>query len=439
VYTEATGQTLTKEDDYSPSSIDFSEVYDKQDKAYTDFTVDLASEMLTRGWSKVRRQIERGFVKKVKGPKNPLELDAIGNFVNNVSRFEHYKAFYLPVRDVNALLKNEAWRKLVKVQPNGASILKVVERWVQDIAEIGPARQLDEARGILSFFRHQSAVAMIGLNVLSSFRAGLSTLHSIGYGGETENLYWHMDAALRITRHPIEMWRWARKMWPQLKLRFEAGIERELRELGERKQLGAFAKGKMGRLRRAKGIFNKAVLYHYRLFDGIACTLSASAHYHKMLNRTGDVEQAKRYAWEAIENTQPMGDEKDLPHLWRTSEFGKIMGQFQNMINQEYNILLRDVPDVWKTRKAGMPGVSEAVSKTMWIYFWSKLLPLFLLGTAARGFRLPKKKEIGRDLAVYHLVPFFMVGPVIANAIQGYGPVPPALAWGQDILYAAKA
>ena len=406
------------------------------DRKHVNFDSDLTEEMLTRQWARVRHQVERGFTIRRKGGAHVLKLDALGNFMQNVSRFEHYKAFAEPVRDINGILNNKEWTDAISSLDNGEKVLKQLKTWFNQVAETGPPTELSDFSGKLNWLRQNAAVSMIGLNALSGMRAGISMMHSIGYGGDADNLKYHLDVAAAMSEDPAAVWREARRILPELELRFAQGIEREFREIAQRQQMY----GRMGgRLTHAKRLLSGVALYHYKMADGVTVSIATVAHYNKMIGRGASHEEARDYARRMIESTQPMGDEKDLPGLWRGSDTAKLLSTFQNMINQEYNIIFRDLPAIWKRRDPGIKGVAKSSKQMLWLLAWSKLIPGWLLSVISRG-RTPTAEELGKDTLMYAILPIWPVGSMYAAAVQGYEKMSvPTGAFLDDALKAAQS
>ena len=429
VHLELTQQSLPQIEGYSPILFD-------DDSGGTE--LDLFDEVMTRAYATSKATVERGFTKERTGGERPIRLDAVGNYLNNIQRFERYKAFALPLREMTRLATDQTWRDAVRAQENGDVVLAEFDKWLVDAAGVGPAQVADKFGKAMNWLRRNTAVSKIGLNVLSGFRAGISMFHSVGHGKGPLTLWYHTTAMARMTTPSsmVESWTRAREILPELKLRFSQGIDRELREIAEKQRTQGVLGGK---LTRAKGVLNTVALFHYKVADGVTVTISTLAHYNQAIAEGLTHEQATNRAREAIEQTQPMGDVKDLPGLWRGSPMSKLFTMFQNMINQEYNILFRDIPATWKTRKPGLPGAVDATGQMMWAYAWSKLIPGFFLSVIARG-RLPKKDELTKDMLLWHILPIWPLGPIAVAISIGRGDLPiPSLSWFRDLVYGFKA
>lgn len=416
VFLDITGKQLEQIDGYSPATFDLDVAAEP-----ADLTRELSDELLSRAWSRARHQPEQGFVKLRTGGSQPLRLDMITNFFRNVNRFEHYKAFARATRDIQNLLRRPEWRGRVASLSNGKEILKAVDKWLDDTARIGPPERSRWDDRVLRTMRRNAVSFYLGFAPVSATRAVLSMWHSVGYNGDVHNLKHHMENLGKMVMHPVQTWAYARQLLPELTDRFTGGIERELRELADSARAYSILPTP---LRKARNALSSAALFPYRVVDGFTVTIAAISHYNRASELGMDHDAAVAYAREAIESTQPMGDEKDLPGLYRGGEMAKSLATFQNMPNQEFNMMVRDMPDVWKAaKKAGIP-VAGRVEKMLWMFLCTRLIPAILLSFLSRG-RLPQGEEIAKDSVMYMMLPWWPVGLAISAMMRGFGDLTP--------------
>jgi len=410
IHQEESGQALERQTGrYSPCMLEHNTL---------GFQEQVGIDAITRAFTKTRTQVERGFTIPVRGGAEPLKLDAIGNFLQNIQRIEHYKAFAKVTRDIQKLLHDKNWQTAVKELPNGAAIIEELQRWLENSAGVGSQEPPKSLARAVNWFRRNAAVGMIGFNALSGMRASVSMMHSIGYEGDSENLRYHLDSAAAFSDDPFGAWRQAHDILPDLDLRFLTNtMNRELQQEAQRVREQRIRGGVMGMVSRNKSRLSSAALYHYKLVDGITTSICTLAHYNKMRDRGFGHEKARDYARHAIESTQPMGDKKDLPGLFRQGPLAQMFTMFQNMISQEYNIMTRDMPDIWRRRGPGIKGIGKASKQTFWLMAWSKIIPAWLLATIGRG-RTPTADEFGKDMLMYTILPVWPIG-LFASMIRG--------------------
>lgn len=415
-----------------PATPGYSPIVTSADRSEVGTAEDLMEELMLRRMFRFRTQVERGMTMERIGPsgKRTLRLDAVGNFFINVKRFEHFKAWAVAVKHLRSIITDPSWKDAV-TRRYGKAMYEQIRRTFEVSSGTGPLKVSNLGDRAISWFRTNAAVSMIGGNILSGMRATMSMPASIGYQGDPVNIRYHGGALLELVEHPIELMNFVMEKAPHLPYRFaESQVRLTPQYMIELKKL-----------KKLKRLLSKLALFHYRILDRITVVVCWKAHYDKMMDRGVPEHEAIRYANRAIDETQPTAYDKDLPGLWRDSNFMRTFALFQNMINQVYNIVTEDMPGRWRqaARKGGVQAYRTAAGETFWIYFWSMIVAGTGLTLIRRG-RLPRFQEWARDQMAWHAMPFFGPGTIIGWSLQGFGHLTaPPLQFTRDFSRALQA
>jgi hypothetical protein len=125
---------------------------------------------------------------------------------------------------------------------------------------------------------------------------------------------------------------------------------------------------------------------------------------------------AIEWAQDASLEVQPQGEEALLPYFLKT-DIGKIAALFGNQLNQNYNMIMADIPLAMKNKNETFLKRSAFAVKTL----EGLMLTGFVMGIINRK-RLPEdKKEIIQDVLSTFLSPLPIIGDEIVSWIEGNG------------------
>lgn len=423
IYFKETGKPLPKEPYYSPLRVM---------REFIDFDKDNYAQDLFNRYH-IDGYVEKGFTKERQaGASQPIKLDAIGNYLYNLSRIEHYVNFALPLKELKSVMNNTRWRKAV-TDSKGETFYKNIKKYYDAVAGTKPMGADEVANKAMGFLRTNAGTAMLGFNVLTTMRQPLSIFQATAEIGVP-----HVFSAMRqLLIHPKALERFVYDRSNMVKYRrgqFERFVAEKVVSIAElmgRPKAPKAITGRMGMREAAlaMAIFmdKNTVLSTWKAaYDKV--TLSGRTLDGEKI-ATKDLEKAARMEADlAVRRTQPMATVKDLPAWHRSSSFLRLFTMFQNQINNNYNYFAHDI--IGKTR-AGKITPIEAAQKTLFAY----ILPAMVLGMIARGGLPRNEKQIGEDLAIYPMAGLFFVGGIVNSAIKGYASwgVPP-LQFAPDLM-----
>ena len=428
IYFTETGKILPKEPYYSPLRVQ---------KEFIDFEKDNYAQDLFNRYH-IDGYIEKGFLQERQaGASQPIKLDAIGNYLYNLNRIEHYINFALPLKDFKEVMNNPKWRNAVETQ-KGEQFYKNIKKYYDAVAGTKPAGADEVANKVMGFLRTNAGTAMLGFNILTAGRQTLSALQATAEIGVP-----HMLSAIRqIVLDPKGMEKFIYERSKQVKYR-QGQFERFMTEteisLPELLGKPRAPKAVTGRKTMRDIAMNAAV---YLDKQTVLATWKAAYDKVTQSGKTLDGEKIPMQDLEkaacmeadlAVRRTQPMATVKDLPAWHRSASFLKLFTMFQNQINNNYNYFAHDI--IGKA-KAGKLTPMEVGQRVLFAY----VMPALLLGMISRG-GLPKnKKQIAEDMTTYPMSGLFFVGGIINNMIRGYSDwgVPP-LQFAPDLIKAYQA
>ena len=408
IYFKETGKVLPKEPYYSPLRVQ---------KEFIDFEKDNYAQDLFNRYS-IDGYVEKGFTQERQaGASQPIKLDAIGNYLFNLNRIEHYVNFALPLKDLKAVMNNPRWRNAVTTQ-KGETFYKNIKKYYDAVAGTKPAGADELANKAMGFLRTNAGTAMLGFNILTAMRQPLSIFQATA-----EISLPHILSAIRqIGLDPSGLEKFVYNRSNMVKYRrgqferFMTETEVSLPELLGKPRAPKAVTGRKTIRDRAMGM---AIF-----MDKQTVLTTWKAAYDKVTQSgktldgekipTKDLEKAACMEADlAVRRTQPMATVKDLPAWHRSSSWLKMFTMFQNQINNNYNYFMHDI--IGKTR-VGKITPFEAAQKTLFAY----ILPAMLLGMIARGGFPRNKKQIAEDMIAFPTSGLFFAGGIINAMVKGY-------------------
>ena len=405
IYKKLTGKNLPNIPGYSPIRL-LSETIDT--------SRDIIESLLTK--YNVRPSIRKGFTKeRTKGAIQPLSLDALNNFMFNLSRVEHYKAFVLPIRDINKLLSNPKLIEAIK-RKKGNPFYQNLKSWLLDVSDTNPGISFDQVDKIARLLRVRAADAMLGFNVVSAMKQPISVLNACAEIGISNVL----NGIQQLTKSPIATTKIVYDKSPLVRNR-KGQFDRVISELEQSKTIKQILKKSKTK--------SDIILGLIKFMDQQSVKAVWKGAYDQGLGKDMTDQEAIDYADKVIRKTQPMAGVKDLAKWFRGGTLSKMFTMFQNQINNNYNYYTHDILGKYRAGEIG-------VGKLMYRIAFSYVMPALLIGMVSRG-RLPKDKEALKDLISFPVAGLFFVGAIVRNMIQGWDSfsIPP-LSWVNDIIKA---
>jgi len=406
IYKKLTGKNMPKIPGYSPIRL-LSETIDT--------SRDIIESLLTK--YNVRPSIRKGFTKeRTKGAVQPLNLDAVNNLMFNLSRVEHYKAFVLPIRDINKLLSNPKLIEAIK-QKRGNPFYQNLKSWLLDVSDTNPGISFDQVDKIARLLRVRAADAMLGFNVVSAMKQPISVLNACAEIG----VFNVLNGIQQLTKSPIATSRIVYKKSPLVRNR-KGQFDRVISELEQSKNIKQIIKQSKTK--------SDVIIGLLKFMDQQSVKAVWKGAYDQALGKNMTDQQAIDYADKVIRKTQPMAGVKDLAKWFRGGTLSKMFTMFQNQVNNNYNYYTQDILGKYRAGEIG-------VGKVMYRVAFSYIMPALLMGMITRG-RLPKDtKEVLKDLVSFPIAGLFFVGAIVRSIVDGFDEfsIPP-LSWANDIIKA---
>lgn len=406
-YLAETGKVLPKVPYYSPLRV-FKESINFE-------TENIAQEIFEKGQPKGYAYVEKGMTEARKvGAKNPVIMDALGNYLYNLGRVEHYIAFAVPAKEMRTIINNPQWKETVIAQ-KGRAFYKNVQEYYGAVAGTRPGVAYDMADKTMNILRRHAGTAMLGFNVLTALRQPLSAFQAAGEIG----VYHLLNGIKQVGLDPVGIEKFVYDRSPQTKFRM-GQFERFMVEQARVGTVEEVIKGPKG-LHKLRKVALSPVVFMDK-YTVLAVWKGAYDRVY-MTSRTLDGERIRSADLErvaameadlAVRRTQPMAAAKDLPGWHRSGTVATMFTMFQNQVNNNYNYFKHDI--IGKV-KSGQITPGTAAYRTLFTY----LLPAMVLTMIANGRVKMSKEEAMKALIAYPLSGTFVLGGMINNIMQGYG------------------
>jgi len=406
-YLAETGKVLPKVPYYSPLRV-FKESINFE-------TENIAQEIFEKGQPKGYAYVEKGMTEARKvGAKNPVIMDALGNYLYNLGRVEHYIAFAVPAKEMRTIINNPQWKETVITQ-KGRAFYKNVQEYYGAVAGTRPGVAYDMADKTMNILRRHAGTAMLGFNVLTALRQPLSAFQAAGEIG----IYHLLNGIKQVGLDPVGIEKFVYDRSPQTKFRM-GQFERFMAEQARVGTVEEVIKGPKG-LHKVRKVALSPVVFMDK-YTVLAVWKGAYDRVY-MTSKTLDGERipsadlervAAMEADLAVRRTQPMATAKDLPGWHRSGTVASMFTMFQNQVNNNYNYFKHDI--IGKV-KSGQITPGTAAYRTLFTY----ILPAMVLTMIANGRVKMSKEEAMKALIAYPLAGTFVLGGMINNIMQGYG------------------
>lgn len=310
-----------------------------------------------------KASVFKPFAKERVGSKTAIELDAIGILNEYIMRTEHYKAFELPIQEINATV--EGMKRAIK-ETHGDHHFDLLQRWVKDIASDGRYRT-GEVEKILKDLRLGFTKGVLGFNLVTSIKQTISLASFLTEISEVD-----MTKGLAEYWNPKKKKQWDDFMDTIGALRFRAKrMERDIADVDK-------SRSDLDRIFNVQKLGEKS-LGIIKAMDRLTVRSGFVAAYKSKGGKLGEPinEEALSFATGIIERTQPRGDIKDLSAFQKGSELTKLLTMFMNQPNQYINVQYANI----RAYNQGRIGKKQ-LSRTL---FYSWIVPAVAFEWISRG------------------------------------------------------
>jgi len=371
------------------------------DKTLSDIKVyeeSLVNELISRKGIRVAR-IERGFTKeRVSGAKQPLTLDFLGNLYRNIEKTEHFKAFALPARDIDKILRHPRYKNDV-IAIGGPNAYKQINKLFGNIKTNRPYLETS-ASPVIAMFRNHAVEAFLGFAPLTAAKQfpSLFTAGAVSYKG-FPSVMRGVNELIFNRKKSLET------MYSKSPMMMKRKVERDIAEL--------FIRGKKSGIISRKAKLSRLAMSWIKAVDKEVTGAVWTGNYIDALK---DMSDAKAVEWGnlVVRRSQPVWDVKDLGMFFTGGELEKMLTMFMSQRSQNWRIFRHDVVGKWV---AGKTTPLEVLKKMWWLW----VVPALTLGTIERGKFKRTPGEAAKDLTKYSpLGGLFLVGNVIDSALSGF-------------------
>ena len=287
-----------------------------------DYVGDEDVNLVKQQLEYVKASVPKGMTKARTGSLAPIRLGFVQNFSDGVARAEHYKAYELPIQEMNAVAKGI---REVVVQEYGIDYYRLIEDYIQKAANQGRYDSSYLARSLLKL-RASTSAGILGLNLVTSVKHAIA---SIG-GAMTELTEKQYAKGIATYISHLKDWNVFWDKVPQFAERAKSAT-RELAEV-------AGQKGTLAGLLGKTNIREKA-MFLIRGMDKWAVRSEATAVYLRERAAGATAEQGIQAAVSKLRRTQTGGSPEDLPSLMTGGTIEKMLTMFATERNKYANLL----------------------------------------------------------------------------------------------------
>lgn len=296
-----------------------------------------------------------------------IDTDFYNVWLRTINEQEQYIHFYGLGQEIQAVIGD---RDVLKGLNNkfGENMVKELEQYIKGIVNPMFYYQGESLARGLRVLRNHYALSVLAGNLLSVARQPFSFAYYVPYS----NAIGTAKALARMASNPMEASKFIYEKSPQVKHR---AMTIEMREIQRYKEM------KWGKVQGTLNhVIGKTTMLQ-RIADMAAVKMGWLMVYESEIARGATEQDAAMFADDVTNRTQPQAQTKDLNRaMTQVGAPGEIMRMilaFQNQLQQNYNILIHDVPAEVEaqnyTRAVGLVGTTLAQSFAMGLLAYKAL------------------------------------------------------------------
>ena len=296
-----------------------------------------------------------------------IDTDFYNVWLRTINEQEQYIHFYGLGQEIQAVIGD---RDVLKGLNNkfGENMVKELEQYIKGIVNPMFYYQGESLARGLRVLRNHYALSVLAGNLLSVARQPLSFAYYVPYS----NAIGTAKALARMASNPMEASKFIYEKSPQVKHR---AMTIEMREIQRYKEM------KWGKVQGTLNhVIGKTTMLQC-IADMAAVKMGWLMVYESEIARGASEQDAGMFADDVTNRTQPQAQTKDLNRaMTQVGAPGEIMRMilaFQNQLQQNYNILIHDVPAEVEaqnyTRAVGLVGTTLAQSFAMGLLAYKAL------------------------------------------------------------------
>ena len=296
-----------------------------------------------------------------------IDTDFYNVWLRTINEQEQYIHFYGLGQEIQAVIGD---RDVLKGLNNkfGENMVKELEQYIKGIVNPMFYYQGESLARGLRVLRNHYALSVLAGNLLSVARQPFSFAYYVPYS----NAIGTAKALARMASNPMEASKFIYEKSPQVKHR---AMTIEMREIQRYKEM------KWGKVQGTLNhVIGKTTMLQC-IADMAAVKMGWLMVYESEIARGASEQDAAMFADDVTNRTQPQAQTKDLNRaMTQVGAPGEIMRMilaFQNQLQQNYNILIHDVPAEVEaqnyTRAVGLVGTTLAQSFAMGLLAYKAL------------------------------------------------------------------
>jgi hypothetical protein len=304
------------------------------------------------------------------------------------------------ISKVNKLIEKPSFKENLNATTKGQGV-KIFKKWLADSARGRSDVNMDSINRTATWLRRNAVLYTLGAKIFTVVPKQAISLHNAV--AKRPAMLPVVLKTLNVMADPRVSKQLEERAVNKSKLVKNRDWERDLRKVWTTKDIKKFFKGK-----KLSPLSMRSITW----MDRKTVTVVWNSAYDLALADGLEENQARKYADDMVETTQPMADTTDLPDFFRGGPVAKALTTFMNQRNQNWQFLRHDILGEYRAGKVGK-------GMAMYRFLFSQILPSMMLGMITRG-RLPKDaKEMALDLGSYIVTPQIFLGRFLWNMATG--------------------
>ena len=339
---------------------------------------------------------EQHTIKRQRGAMRNLELNIFVIHARAARAIERFKVMAPVASEVGSIMSKKEFKQALNDVTYGHGA-RMFDRWLQDAIRGHSAYDSSSLSRSLRWLRMAGIHFVLGFKILTAAKQGISFFPAMAvHPGMIPLMFANLErASIGLKYKQME-----KEALSKSGLVLTRDWNRDLRQTYNQKSVRKAYKGQ-----KLSPMSMRMATY----IDRHTVTIVWTSAYQLAQRQNMSEPDSIRFADGVVEDTQPMGKAVDLPAYFRGNELEKNLTVFQNMINQNGNIMWYDILGETKARKISLPMAGYRL-------LMSQVIPAMLLGMITRGRPPETPGEVAKDLLFYMLCPFVFVGKMVYNA-----------------------